>query len=339
MLFNKEILKNQQGLISKTGDPLKFSKEDFRDIERNFRPGKVWIPYTHSTDPRDNTGFAEKVWYDEGANSIWALMNVMDEEAAKRINSKMVQDVSVSLKRDKKRGWTLKHIALTLDPALTTQKPFQAEMEEGEYQIELNNLASFVNADGAQEEIMTDKDIAEKVDEKEVEKKEEVDLEATKGLIAKFKEMFDVAGKNQELEGTNETLQAELEKRDARITELEDSMKESKEAIEAFMDDRRKTTWTAVFESYLGKRCVPAEKALLAERISDPDALKAELEARADIGLTTKKTDAAPDDQKDNLLSNLDEAQLAFVQERGWDKEDNEKYLKLYLAQLEEQKA
>jgi len=332
-LFKKEILRNQRGLKSSAGEPLSFTREDLRGIAANFRSGKVWIPYTHSTDPRDNTGFVQKLWYDENSNSLWAEMEV-DDQATERIKKRLVQDVSVSLKKDEKRGWILKHVALTLDPALTNQKGFM-EAEAGDFQIELNDLEPFVNVNGATEENMADQDTTEKVEEQKDDKEERVDLEETKGLVAKVRELLDFAGKNKELEGNNKTLQAQLEERDKRITDLEDTVNESKEAISALLEDRRKSEWEAVFESYLGKRVVRAEKEMLAQRIADPAELKAELEARADIGLTENKTEEIKNDQKGDPLANLTDEQLALVKERGWDKDENKKYLHHYLDQLE----
>ena len=97
---------------------------------RNFyaAPVKVWVPYRHSADPQDNTGWVEDLLLD--GEKLFAVLRITDEGAARLLRDGTVEDVSVGVEADfvdmTGRRWDelLRHVALTLDPHLRRQEGF-----------------------------------------------------------------------------------------------------------------------------------------------------------------------------------------------------------------------
>ena len=120
--FRKQIYKQTRAVTKTHG--LTLGKAEYEQMVRNFRRGNVWIPYTHSADPRDNVGFVDDLFYNEKDNSLYADMEIVEEEAIDRVENKLVKDVSVSLYEDEEKGFVLEHVALTMSPGFKPQKPF-----------------------------------------------------------------------------------------------------------------------------------------------------------------------------------------------------------------------
>jgi hypothetical protein len=103
-----------------------------RDWVSNFYagPAKVWIPYRHSADPQDNTGWVEDLFVDDGR--LYAVMRVTDEQAARLLREGTIEDVSVGVEKGfvdmagRRYGELLRHVALTLDPHIRNQTGFVA---------------------------------------------------------------------------------------------------------------------------------------------------------------------------------------------------------------------
>jgi hypothetical protein len=89
---------------------------------------KVWIPLRHSKDPKDNAGWVEDIFIEGG--SLYAVMNITDPEVAEKIRQGSIVHTSLGLEFDftDDNGRTypeiIRHIALTLDPHISKQKPF-----------------------------------------------------------------------------------------------------------------------------------------------------------------------------------------------------------------------
>jgi len=115
---------------AQAGETLRITDGRLREWIRNFYacPAKVWIPYRHSADPQDNTGWVEDLFADEG--KLFAVMRITDERAAALLREGTVEDVSVGVERDfvdmdgRRYGEVVRHVALTLDPYIRNQTGF-----------------------------------------------------------------------------------------------------------------------------------------------------------------------------------------------------------------------
>jgi len=91
-------------------------------------PVKVWVPYRHSADPQDNTGWVEDLFVD--GDRLFGVLRITDERAAELLAEGTVEDVSVGVEAEftdmtgRRWGELLRHVALTLDPHLRDQEGF-----------------------------------------------------------------------------------------------------------------------------------------------------------------------------------------------------------------------
>lgn len=135
-LFKKEVIKT--GVYPHPHNPDKFftvTGERLREwVDAFNRSGvKVWVPHHHSGDTRDNAGWVEDIFVEDGVDgeqSLYAVLNITDGETAKKIRDGTIADVSLALEYDfvSANGEVfpelIRHIALTLDPHITNQTPF-----------------------------------------------------------------------------------------------------------------------------------------------------------------------------------------------------------------------
>lgn len=112
------------------GETLDITEDRLRRWVANFyaAPAKVWVPFRHSADPRDNAGWVEDLFLDGGR--LYAVLRITDDEAAALLRDGTVRDVSVGVDADfvdmsgKHWGETVRHVALTLDPYIRHQSGF-----------------------------------------------------------------------------------------------------------------------------------------------------------------------------------------------------------------------
>ena len=121
------------GVYSYPGDPVKDFIVDKSRLEgwvRAFHESdtKVWIPLRHSKDPKDNAGWVEDIFID--GDSLFAVMNITDPQVAEKIRQGSIVHTSLGIEFNftDDNGNTypeiIRHIALTLDPHISKQKPF-----------------------------------------------------------------------------------------------------------------------------------------------------------------------------------------------------------------------
>ncbi len=111
-------------------EPLVITPARLRAWVANFYagPAKVWVPYRHSADPQQNTGWVEDLFLD--GDKLFAVMRITDERAAALLRDGTVEDVSVGVERDfvdmsgRRWGEVVRHVALTLDPYIRNQGGF-----------------------------------------------------------------------------------------------------------------------------------------------------------------------------------------------------------------------
>ena len=131
-LFKKQILRVGDWIY---GDgKLEVTKDYLKQIAENFKKGvleNVFVPLTHSDDPRDNTGDVKEVEVSKDGKTLEAVLSV-DDNAAQLIRDKKVKGVSCSIEenymdKEKKKnvGSVLRHVALVLEPYIKGLAPFE----------------------------------------------------------------------------------------------------------------------------------------------------------------------------------------------------------------------
>jgi len=129
--FVKEIIRaGVYDCPGRPGEKVEISGERLEDWVRNFylSPARVWVPYRHSADPEDNTGWVEDLFLDQ--DRLYAIMRITDERAAELLRTGTVRDVSVGVERDfvdmggRRYDEVIRHVALTLDPHIRGQEGF-----------------------------------------------------------------------------------------------------------------------------------------------------------------------------------------------------------------------
>jgi hypothetical protein len=136
--FKKEIIR--VGRFRHPQDPdevVEITEGRLRKWAENFRRAgvKVWVPYRHSADPKDNTGWVESMYVDGGR--LFAVMRIVDDETVGLLREGVVEDVSVGVDLDyvdgegRRFGEVVRHVALTLDPYVRKQEGFIEMTDEG----------------------------------------------------------------------------------------------------------------------------------------------------------------------------------------------------------------
>ncbi|UCE26826.1 MAG: hypothetical protein JSW52_10850 [Candidatus Coatesbacteria bacterium] len=129
--FRKEIIR--VGRFRHPQDPdevVEITESRLRRWAENFRRAgvKVWVPYRHSADPKDNTGWVEDMFVDK--NRLFAVIRVIDDETVRLLREGVIEDVSVGVDLDyvdaegRRLGEVVRHVALTLDPYVREQQGF-----------------------------------------------------------------------------------------------------------------------------------------------------------------------------------------------------------------------
>lgn len=253
--------------------------------------GKVWLPYRHSRNPKDNTGWVEEMFIE--GDRLYGVVKVADEEAAKRIQSATIKDVSIGVESNvvmdsgKVYDELIKHVALTLDPHIREQEGFIPM--EGE---EFNGF--YLSADYREEEPKAeDMSVFSKLGNllgkaninvfqggDVMDEKTKVEFEARlDSLNAKFEAMAE----------ENAELKTELEASKARLTEYEAAEAKRKEEEEAAFKAEAETA---------ADKLIKAEKLLPAKRdkfvklyLADKDLA---LEAARGMGLDFEAPEGEP---------------------------------------------
>ncbi len=129
--FRKEIIRAgtyyhpdaPQGTLEVTVERMEIWADNFREAGI-----KVWVPYRHSKDPKENTGWVEDILVE--GQSLFAVLNITDEGAAEMLRDGTIQDVSIGIEfdfvddRGRHFAEVIRHIALTVDPLIREQGPF-----------------------------------------------------------------------------------------------------------------------------------------------------------------------------------------------------------------------
>ncbi len=143
MKYRKDIVKT--GIIThpETGEPIEFTEDYFLEVVENTRKKnhRPFIPFRHSKNPRDNTGFIESFEVKDGI--LYGVFNIDDDIGKEYIDKGKIQEVSAGLEGykldgNKISGGYINHVCLTVDPLQKGQGPF-IQMETGSNTLYLSN--------------------------------------------------------------------------------------------------------------------------------------------------------------------------------------------------------
>jgi len=144
-LFKKQVLRLGKWIYQ--GRPFVVTKEYLKKIYENFKKKileNVFVPFTHSDDPRNNAGFVKDLELKE--DGLYAVLEV-DDDASKLIKEGKVKGVSASIEEgyvDKEKGVevgpVLRHVALVMEPYIKGLKPFIQLSEPEREVIEMEEI-------------------------------------------------------------------------------------------------------------------------------------------------------------------------------------------------------
>ena len=129
--FRKEVIRAgtyyhpdaPQGTLEVTAERMQMWADNFAEAGV-----KVWVPYRHSKNPKENTGWVEDMTVED--DKLFATLNVTDAAAAEMLRDGTIQDVSIGIEFDfvddhgRHFAEVIRHIALTVDPHIREQGPF-----------------------------------------------------------------------------------------------------------------------------------------------------------------------------------------------------------------------
>lgn len=153
-LFKKQILRVGDWLY---GDgKFEVTTDYLKKVAENFKKGvieNVFVPLTHSDDPRDNTGDVKEVEVSKDGKALEAVLSV-DDSAAKLIKDKKVKGVSCSIEEnymDKEKkitvGSVLRHVALVMEPYIKGLAPFEQLADKSKQYIVLSDESKPIDSD------------------------------------------------------------------------------------------------------------------------------------------------------------------------------------------------
>ncbi len=143
MKYRKDIVKT--GIIThpETGEPIEFTDDYFRQLINDTKEmkHKPFIPFKHSKDPRDNTGFIEAFEVKNGV--LYGVFDIDDDIGKEYIDKGKIKEVSISIEdynldAGKIKGGYINHVALTVNPHFKSQGAF-VQMESGSNKLYLSN--------------------------------------------------------------------------------------------------------------------------------------------------------------------------------------------------------
>jgi len=154
--FEKELIRVGTFTHPEKKFTLKVTPERLAEWSRRFYSMKaagikVPVPYGHSYDPRDNAGFVEEMWVEEGR--LMGLLNVPRTDDAARLGA-TVADVSVSVNPDfadasgTRYGEVIEHVAMTNYPVVPAQENFKKAKVLDGVAVEVIQLERFSEEDG-----------------------------------------------------------------------------------------------------------------------------------------------------------------------------------------------
>lgn len=140
--FRKEVLRagTYQHPIEPWDEPLDLSNDDIAAIADSSNKAmaagiRVWVPITHTRDPRKNRGYVERFEIgpsrERGKLSLFAILDIRNSETADQIRRGEIEDVSVGIDeygdhRGNQFGLRIEHVALVADPVFAGQDSFVA---------------------------------------------------------------------------------------------------------------------------------------------------------------------------------------------------------------------
>ncbi|MCP4231271.1 MAG: hypothetical protein GY771_14135 [bacterium] len=145
--FRKEVIRAgtyyhpdaPQGTLDVTTERMQMWADNFAEAGV-----KVWVPYRHSKDPKENTGWVEDITVE--GDRLFATLNITDAAAAEMLRDGTIQDVSIGIEfdfvddRGRRFAEVIRHIALTVDPHIREQGPFdevQTKLPRGDNPSEI----------------------------------------------------------------------------------------------------------------------------------------------------------------------------------------------------------
>lgn len=133
--FKKDILRVGSVVHPSTGEVLSFTSDYLKMLAESTnlyiaKGGGSYIPLQHVENPLSNAGWVEQFIYDEGTQTLYAIMNITEPEVEAKIERGTIKDVSVRIvegfedAKGNKYPAIIEHVALTLKPVLAGQGPF-----------------------------------------------------------------------------------------------------------------------------------------------------------------------------------------------------------------------
>lgn len=243
--------------------------------------GDIHIPIRHTEDPRDNAGWLEDMMIED--DKLFGILEITDEDIVKKVESKSIKDVSISISPDfldekgNKYDEIIDHIALTVIPQIRGQGPF-VKLESGEF------------------EALEEEKPADELGDKEKDK-----LSLSKSTTEEeMKELEELKKKLVELEKVKTELEDKLKKgKDTNLealkTELEARKKEV-EKLNTFRLEQEKKDREATVEDLISTKHIlpPAQRenvlVLLEHYSGEVTTSKIEFESKKEDGSIEKKT-------------------------------------------------
>ncbi len=126
------------GTIKHPEGDINFTEEYFNTLIKNTKTKghNAFVPFRHSKNPRDNTGFIESFEVKDGI--LYGVFNIDEDVGEKYIDTGRIQGVSIGIDSYKTGDDYINHVALTVDPHVKDQSSF-VQMETGSKFIYLSN--------------------------------------------------------------------------------------------------------------------------------------------------------------------------------------------------------
>jgi hypothetical protein len=245
--FTKEVIR--VGNYTYGGEPLNITSERLAKWVDNFHKSKfkVSVPYRHSQNPQDNTGWVKDLRID--GDRLLADMEITDNDTARKLEDGSIQDVSVGVEYDvtdeygNKYKELVRHVALTVIPHINNQEGFIA-ME--------NSKVYTVGGDKPMEKENIIEAVVEGI--KRAFKKDDLTLESKENMDA---------------------LKLEMKVKSDKVIELETKLSGFQKAA----DETAIKAWDSAFDAaVLAHKATPAQKPILLEAFPAVEKLTAWLD-------------------------------------------------------------
>ncbi len=215
--YKKDILKVGKITHPATGEKIDITDGYFDKLLENtlLKKHKPFVPFRHSKDPRDNTGFIDSFEIEDGV--LYGNFDIASDVGEKYIDTGKIKQVSIGIDEYGTGGDYINHVALVSDPHLKDQNDFiQMEASTNFIYLSNNELTDWGGDTMSEEKISTLEKLNTALEFKATLKAENNTLKST----------------NLELENRVTSLETDLEKSNAKVLELEAADKERTDKLE-----------------------------------------------------------------------------------------------------------